>query len=128
MYQLNDVFQLNRETRGDPRVVIAILDGPVDLSHKSLASADLLDLSIGCRATRPIEAAAFHGTHVCSIIFGQSAGGIEGIAPNCRGIVIPIFHDGPTPGTILPCSQVELAVAIDRAVTAGANIINISGG
>lgn len=128
MNQLEDALLIHQLTRGDPRIVIAILDGPVDLNHKSLVGADLRDLSIVPCQSNPSNGAAFHGTHVCSIVFGQGPGGIRGIAPNCRGVVIPIFRDGPTPGSILPCSQVELAVAIDRAVTAGANIINISGG
>lgn len=128
MNQLENAYRLNRVTRGDPRVVVAVLDGPVDSSHQSLATAELRDLSVGCNANQQSVTAASHGTFVCSIIFGQGPGGVNGIAPNCRGIVIPIFRDGPAEGTILPCSQVELAVAIDRAVTAGANIVNISGG
>lgn len=128
MNPLDEVFQLNRVSRGDPRVTVAILDGPVDLAHKTLAGADLLDLTSDPKIHSRSQTAAFHGTHVCSIIFGQGVGGVRGIAPECRGIVIPIFRDGLEPGTIAPCSQLELAIAIDRAVSYGANIINISGG
>ncbi len=128
MSYLDDISAIWSVTRGDPKITIAILDGPVERRHASLAGANLTDLSLQPGRSRLSDAAAAHGTHVCSIIFGQGNGGVQGIAPNCRGIVISIFREGASPGTIVPCSQVELAAAIDRAVVAGANIINISGG
>ena len=127
MSYLDDLSAIWNETRGDSRITIAVLDGPVDRRHPALETADLVDLG-SCQRRARTGSAAEHGTHVCSIIFGQGAGGVCGIAPRCRGLLIPIFHDGRTPGSILPCSQIELAVAIERAVIAGANIINISGG
>jgi len=129
MNQRLDALRLARVTRGDPRVVVAVLDGPVDFGHEALVTAKLTDLSIeSCKQKSKSESTAYHGTMVCSIIFGQGPAGINGIAPDCRGIVIPIFRDGKIPGSIVPCSQVELAIAIERAIVAGANIINISGG
>jgi cyanobactin maturation PatA/PatG family protease len=68
-----------------------------------------------------------HGTHVASIIFGQHDGPVKGIAPHCRGLIVPIFKDGAA-GSIAPCSQLDLARAITQAVQAGARIVNISGG
>ena len=32
------------------------------------------------------------GTHVTSIIFGQHGSEVRGIAPACRGLIIPIFR------------------------------------
>ena len=61
------------------------------------------------------------------MILGQHDGPIKGIAPRCRGLIVPIFKDGPD-GSIAPCSQLDLARAIIQAVEAGAHIINISGG
>ncbi|MRB60552.1 S8 family serine peptidase [Bacillus thuringiensis] len=49
------------------------------------------------------------------------------VAPRCRGLIIPIFSDGPG-GSINNCSQLQLARAITQAVQAGAHIKNISGG
>ena len=46
-----------------------------------------------------------------------------GIAPGCRGLLLPIFQDGKGDG-LAPCSQIDLARAITQAVEAGANIIN----
>ncbi len=64
-----------------------------------------------------------HGTHVASIIFGQPGSPVRGIAPKCRGIIAPIFRDES-----LKVSQLDLSRAIEQAVSAGAHIINISGG
>ena len=68
-----------------------------------------------------------HGTHVASIIFGQHKGPIPGVAPRCRGLLIPIFSTTPA-GAIAPCSMSDLARAINVAIANGAHIINISGG
>ncbi len=115
------------ETLGDPRVCIAILDGPVDFSHPSLAGANLSQLETLVSASPNRGPALFHGTHIASVIFGQHDGSIKGIAPHSRGLVIPIFSDGVN-GSIAPCSQLDLARAINQAVQEGAQIINISGG
>lgn len=71
--------------------------------------------------------ASQHGTHVTSIIFGQHDSPVRGIAPHCRGLIVPVFTDGRE-GGLAPCSQIDLARAITQAVEQGANVINISGG
>ena len=115
------------ETLGDPRVCIAVLDGPVDRAHPSFSGADLkqLDTLVSVSASR--GPALAHGTHIASVIFGQHEGGIKGIASHCRGLSVPIFKDGIN-NAIAPCSQLDLARAITQAVQEGAHIINISGG
>ena len=122
--------ELWEETLGDPNICIAILDGPVDQSHPSLASANLkqLETLVSNSANSANKGSAFaHGTHIASVIFGQHDGEIKGIAPRCRGLSIPIFNDGAN-NSIAPCSQLDLARAITQAVQEGAHIINISGG
>ncbi len=89
--------ELWEETLGDPNICIAILDGPVDQSHPSLASANLkqLETLVSNSANSANKGSAFaHGTHIASVIFGQHDGEIKGIAPRCRGLSIPIFNDG----------------------------------
>lgn len=115
------------ETQGDPAVCVAILDGPVDLSHPALAGADISEVQSLIPHVVDGGPASQHGTQVASIIFGRHGGPVPGIAPGCRGLVIPIFTDGAD-GAIVPCSQVDLARAINQAVEHGARIINISGG
>ncbi len=125
--------ELRALSLGDPRIVIAILDGPVDFAHPVLARSRLeqLEPPLGVGPAGP---ALRHGTMVASLIFGRSAPGlaVEGVAPDCRGLIIPLFEDGPDePAGELPrphTSQFELARAIARAVDAGASIINVSAG
>jgi hypothetical protein len=122
------------ETTGRPEVLIAVLDGPADLSHPCFAGADITTISDDEFPASASGTAAQHGTHVASIIFGQHGSEVQGIAPKCRGLLIPIF-DNRADGTIIPCSEIKLASAILRAVreaeriAPGASlVINISGG
>src|SRR4051794_4739594 len=84
---LEDIWS---QTTGDPAILIAILDGPVDLTHPSFAGA-LIEAPQA--AVDPAGRMAAHGTHVASIIFSQPSSGVRGVAPSCRGLVIPIFSD-----------------------------------
>jgi cyanobactin maturation PatA/PatG family protease len=115
------------ETTGDERVCIAILDGPVDLDHAALAGAHLSSALTVPRSTPSTGLATQHGTRVASILFGSHEGAVEGIAPHCRGVIVPIFQDVRALPPV-SCSQVDLARAINQAVQARADIINISGG
>lgn len=120
-----------RLTTGDPRVLIAVLDGPVDLDHPTFAGASLASLETepGGKTSRR-GAATRHGTLVASLILGQPSASspVIGVAPGCRGLVVPIFHDPPGLSTPPRASQIELAQAITLAVERGAWIINVSAG
>jgi cyanobactin maturation PatA/PatG family protease len=115
------------ETSGDPRICIGVLDGPVDVTHPSLNGADLTVLDTVVPGTAEHGSAMTHGTHTASVIFGQPNTAVQGVAPGCRGLIVPIFADGPA-GSLAPCSQLDLARAIIQAAEAGANVLNISGG
>ncbi len=117
--------QLWRETLGDSRVTVAILDGPVDRTHPSLANARLVQLPTLLDVKR--GQGSQHGNFVASLIFGQHDGPVRGVAPGCRGLVLPIFSSD-TNDDLRPCSQLDLARAITQALTGGAQVINISGG
>lgn len=119
--------ELWAETLGDPRICIAVLDGPVDQLHPSLEVANLTHLETLVPSGADQGPASQHGTHVASVIFGRHDGPVKGIAPYCRGLIVPIFTDG-NDGRVAPCSQLDLARAITQAVQEGAHIINISGG
>lgn len=119
--------ELWTETLGDPSLCVAILDGPVDLSHPSLAGAQLTQVESLVPPLAEANAATEHGTHIASILFGGHDGPVRGIAPRCRGVSIPIFAAADEHSFQL-CSQVDLARAIGLAVQHGANVINISGG
>lgn len=114
--------EIHRVTKGDLAVTIAVLDGKPDLRHPCLEPHPQLELF-----PSPSVNPSGHGTHVTGVIFGQSHCGVEGIAPACRGVLIPIFHENEK-GYLKASSQSELAEAIHQALDAGADIINISGG
>ncbi|WP_174243213.1 S8 family serine peptidase [Beijerinckia sp. L45] len=112
-------------TLGDARICVAILDGPVDLRHACFAGASIKRIASLATQRPGRGVATCHGTHVASVLFGQPGTVVEGLAPGCRGLVIPVFADAPTG---LTCSQLDLARAILLAVENGAHVINLSGG
>ncbi|NEN88987.1 MAG: PatA/PatG family cyanobactin maturation protease [Okeania sp. SIO3H1] len=109
---------------GDSDVCIAILDGPVDQSHPCFDGANLSRLPTLVSDVASSGLMSGHGTHIASIIFGQKDSPVSGIAPQCRGLIVPVFSDNQR-GKL---SQIDLARAINQAVEAGAHVINISGG
>lgn len=120
--------ELWMETLGDPEVCVAVLDGPVDVTHRCFAEANLASLKTLVSGIADEGLSSQHGTYVASLIFGQHGpGSVQGIAPKCRGLIVPIFADGPE-GSVRACSQLDLARAITQAVLNGAHVINISAG
>src|ERR1700722_3423728 len=125
--EIDGIKQLWSETTGDPRIVVAILDGPVDREHPCFVGANvhILETLVDGRAT--LGSASQHGTHVASVILGQHGSPVAGIAPTCTGLVLPVFEEGSS-GELIPCSQIDIARAILQAVLRGVHIINISAG
>lgn len=113
-------------TLGTPDVTIAILDGPIDQSHTAFHGCNIEQLPGVISTASPDGPSGQHGTHIASILLGRHGSEVHGIAPECRGVVVPIFHDSPA--GIVPCSEEELARSIQVAADAGANLINVSGG
>ena len=112
---------LREKTLGDPRVRVAVLDGPADLTHPCFQGAEVERISSYWLDDRPVEPDfAEHATHVMSVLFGQRAGGIEGIAPGCHGLNIAVGYDLDT-----LLSPLNLSRGIDLAFREGANIIHV---
>ena len=61
-------------------------------------------------------------TQIASLLFAKhGCGPVMGVAPECRGLIIPVFRDHPlVAGAVLPSSQSDLARAIDLARDHGA--------
>jgi cyanobactin maturation PatA/PatG family protease len=122
--KISGLRRLQERIKGDPRICVAVLDGPVDLGHPCFAGADLTVLPVlgGQRAAvgGPMSA---HGTHVASVIFGRQKSPVEGLAPDCRGVIVPVFSDH-----MAKVPQLDLTRGIELAVEAGSHLINISGG
>ncbi|SKB12467.1 cyanobactin protease, involved in prenylagaramide biosynthesis [Planktothrix sp. PCC 11201] len=124
MTNIPGLKKLWSETRGDPKICVAILDGIVDQNHPCFIGADLTRLpSLVSGEANANGSMSAHGTHVASIIFGQYDSPVTGIAPNCRGLIVPVFADES-----LKLSQLDLSRAIEQAVNNGAQIINVSAG
>ena len=121
---LSGLSSLWSETLGDPNICIAVLDGPVDQSHPSFDDSQLTKIQTLVTDKVGSGRMSLHGTHITSVIFGQHNSPVHGIAPNCRGLIIPVFSDNQQS----PLSQLDLARAINQAVEEGAHVINISGG
>ena len=116
--------ELHQDSAGDRGIVIAILDGPVDLDHPALRGADLSRLDTMVSDPPGTGLMSQHGTHVTSLVFGQPGSEVPGVAPRCRGLIVPVFREAPR----RRLSQLDLARAIEQAVEAGAHVINVSGG
>lgn len=121
---LPGIQSLWAESLGDMRVCIAILDGPVDQTHPCLKEANLTRLPSLVADSAGTGSMAGHGTHIASVVFSQPGNPVQGIAPGCRGLIVPVFSDSRRG----PLSQLDLARAINQAVEQGAHVINISGG
>jgi cyanobactin maturation PatA/PatG family protease len=121
---LTGLSSLQAESLGNPGVCIAVLDGPVDLSHTCFDGAALRQIDTLVQDVAGTGPMSVHGTHVASLIFGQPDSPVFGVAPRCQGLIVPIFRDSQE-GHL---SQLDLARAIEQAVHEGAHIINVSGG
>lgn len=115
------------ESTGESKITVAILDGPVDLSHPCFEGAYLTLLQTLISKDANNAPSSQHGTNVASIIFGQHGSSVCGISPGCHGLIVPVFSSG-SDGSLAPCSQIDLAHAITQSVEWGAHVINISGG
>ena len=115
--------ELWARTLGDARICVAIVDGSIDVSHPAFAGASLERADSAWPAEPHTGPLARHGTQIASVIFGQHAGPVAGVAPSSHGISAPGFSDARRIN-----SQLEMARAIETAVEAGAHVINVSGG
>ena len=130
MNKFSGLSALRALTIGNPQIKIAVLDGPVDLEHPCFnTSGNSLEPFAYDRVqpSASVGLAKNHGTAVCSLIFGKPGSMVEGVAPGCSGLIIPIYSENDK-GEFTSASQAGLAAAINTAVEKGANIINISGG
>lgn len=122
------LLELWRETLGNEKACIAIIDGNIDYNHLCFKGANIssIDIFNSASTLKTENFALQHGTGIASIILGQHHSMIQGVAPGCKGIIIPIFRHRENVPTA--CSQLDLARAIKIADQNGAHVINISGG
>lgn len=96
-------------------ITVALLDAPVDLSHPDLVGADALRWS-GVPGLGLREPTA-HGTACASLLVGQGAVQVRGIAPDARLLVAPVLR---ADGTV--CDEL-VARGLAWAVSQDADIV-----
>lgn len=104
-------------------IVVAVIDSGVDLTHPDLAANLLADgYNFGDGNATPQDVAG-HGTMVAGIIGAglNNRIGVAGLAPDARILPLKINEAGKSTFTSL-----QLANAIDYAVSHGARILNLS--
>ena len=119
-YETTGLSFLMDRSEGHPKVCIALIDGPADISHAIFRKDSFRLIGSGsCRV--PSGSACIHATYVASILAGRRDSEVPGICPYCSFLIRPIFHDMPVgqPKT----SATELALAINDCVEAGAHIV-----
>jgi subtilisin family serine protease len=120
---LPELKSIWRESTGESEIMVAIIDGPADLSHPCFEGADINQLdAMGSRDAK-IAQLTQNGTAAASIIFGHHASSVPGVSPGCRGLIVPVFSED----SLSPRSPIDLARAIKESIEYGANIINING-
>ena len=146
------LIPLMQQTAGSERLTIALIDGPVDISHPDLAGARFIDGNAGqprqpahdpmrgpmrdstrdsMRDSTPGIAnhppAYLHGTFIAGMLVARRGSAAPAICPACPLLVRPIFTTYSDAGTGLPTASAEgLAEAINASIDAGASIINLS--
>ncbi len=109
-------------TRGNPEILVAVLDTGIDQSHEDLKGKVIAEVNFTDSPTsRDIYG---HGTHIAGIISANSNNsiGIAGVAPECRLMNIKIANDRGR------CQPSAVARGIVWASDNGASVINISVG
>lgn len=117
------ILQALAETgSGDDAISIGIVDGLPDLNCGAFRDAKI---SIE-KAMLPDSSGEpdIHGTEVCSLIFGDDCG----IAPGCRGLILPIFFADQRRSQPGRASQIDIARALYIAAGRGVAIVNVSAG
>ncbi|MBM3267937.1 MAG: S8 family serine peptidase [Candidatus Sericytochromatia bacterium] len=110
-------------TLGDPRVVVAVVDTGVDLTHPDLKGRIVPS---GSRTFVPGTASPMddngHGTHVAGVVAAEinNSIGIAGVAPRCRILPVKVL-DAEGQG-----NTSDIVAGLLYAADAGAKVINLS--
>ncbi len=117
--------ELQAETLGSADICVAVLDGPVDLSHPAFSGANVTALETSVANEEAVDRT--HGTHVASVVFGQPGTVAPGIAPRSRGIIVPV-HSFRADRSVAAGSPPDLAKGIRAALDNNANVVLLHGG
>jgi len=118
-----------QRTQGVPDVEIALIDGPVVLTHPDLAGSTIREIpgKLNGTCARTESVACTHGTFVAGILSARRGSAAPAICPGCTLLLRPIFaevHNGN--GQMPSAAPEELAETITSSVDALARVINLS--
>jgi subtilisin family serine protease len=126
LVRLHELMALGQGRR---EIVVALVDGPVLLTHPDLAGSTIRDIHGKVRGScAQVESVACkHGTFVAGVLSARRGSVAPAICPGCTLLVRPIFAEtasgnGPMPSA----TPEELAEAVMESVVAGARIVNLS--
>lgn len=108
-------------TKGDPNLVVAIIDDGIDVNHSMFKDRFFKAYNVFTQ-NRALSPGQGHGTHVAGLAVGSTefySEGAAGVAPNCKIMPVQVFDNGM-------CTFSSLASGIMYAIHNGANIVNIS--
>ena len=112
-----------KTTRGDPNLIIAVVDTGMLVNHEELKGKIIAPTSVfsddGSQVGNPEE--LLHATHVAIIAAGSGNNGLgtSGVAPNCRIMPVQVSQGHGAPFVVI-------LAGIDYAVRNGARVINVS--
>jgi len=107
-------------TKGDPEILIAVLDSGIDRNHEDLEGRVVAEVNFTTSTSS--DDIYGHGTHIAGIIAANNNNGIGivGMAPECLLLNIKTANDSGG------CRASVVARGIIWAVNSGASVINIS--
>ena len=112
-----------KTTRGDPDLIIAIVDGGMLVDHEELRGKIIAPTSVFSGDSRQVGSpeGLMHATHVAIVAAGSGNNGLgtSGVAPDCRIMPVQVMKEGG--GT-----RMQTLAGIDYAVRNGARVINLS--
>jgi subtilisin family serine protease len=112
---------------GRAEVVVGLIDGPVAVEHRDLASEMIRTLrgrQPGCTVRG--GAACLHGTFVAGILSARRGSGAPALCPGCTLVVRPIFAEVSAINRVPTASGDDLAGAVLDCIDAGAKVLNVS--
>jgi subtilisin family serine protease len=120
---------LMERSQGSREIAVALVDGPVVLSHPDLAGASVRELPGKSKGacSRADSVACTHGTFVAGMLFARRGSAAPAICPGCTMLLRVIFAEAQNGSGQMPsATPEELAAAVIDSVDAGARVINLS--
>jgi subtilisin family serine protease len=120
---------LMEHSSGRPEVKVALIDGPVLLSHPDLVQEHIQEIpgTVSGSCSQATSEACMHGTFVAGMLAAKRSSPAPAICPDCTLLVRPIFAEAVARRAEGPsATPEELGAAIMEAIDAGARIINMS--